>query len=195
MPTIRNELDPRVIRTRQLIQDAFESLIRERDFDNITVRDITERAKVNRATFYAHFTDKYDILESTITAHIMNNIANNLIEQAELNEETITKVFLALCEYHSELNIFCQRSYKSLGPIIESQIKIKLQQLFFDIMQAKYPQLEAHQVMTASTMLSWAIYGAAYSWNNSSCVMTAEAYVEQAIPLIIHGANGIIRKG
>ena len=42
-------LDPRVKRTRQLIQQAFMQLLSEKDFQNITVQDISERAEVNRA--------------------------------------------------------------------------------------------------------------------------------------------------
>lgn len=59
--------DPRTLRTRQLIVDSFLSLASEKDFNNITVRDITEKATINRATFYAHFDDKFDLLHSTIT--------------------------------------------------------------------------------------------------------------------------------
>ena len=59
-------LDPRVRRTRQLLQSALSGLLSERPLDAITVRDITGRAEVNRATFYLHFIDKYDLLWQTI---------------------------------------------------------------------------------------------------------------------------------
>jgi AcrR family transcriptional regulator len=47
-------MDPRVRRTRKLLQDALRSLLFERRFSRISVQDIAERATVNRATFYAH---------------------------------------------------------------------------------------------------------------------------------------------
>src|ERR1700681_4588461 len=55
--------DVRVRRTRKLLQQAFIELTMEKGFAALTVRDITERAMVNRSTFYRHYLDKYDLLE------------------------------------------------------------------------------------------------------------------------------------
>jgi AcrR family transcriptional regulator len=55
--------DLRVRRTRKQLQQAFIELTVEKGFAALTVRDITERAMVNRSTFYRHYLDKYDLLE------------------------------------------------------------------------------------------------------------------------------------
>jgi AcrR family transcriptional regulator len=55
--------DVRVRRTRKLLQQAFIELTVEKGFAALTVQDITERAMVNRSTFYRHYLDKYDLLE------------------------------------------------------------------------------------------------------------------------------------
>jgi len=55
-------MDPRVIRTRQLLRDALVELIDEQGYEKITVQDITQRATLNRATFYLHYGDKLDLL-------------------------------------------------------------------------------------------------------------------------------------
>ncbi len=60
------ETDPRVLRTHKLLQEALIELTGERGFDAITVGDIARRATVNRATFYRHYQDKYDLLEQII---------------------------------------------------------------------------------------------------------------------------------
>jgi AcrR family transcriptional regulator len=49
-----------------MIRDALVSLIAEKGFDAITVQEITERADVNRSTFYFHYTDKYDLLNQSM---------------------------------------------------------------------------------------------------------------------------------
>ncbi len=54
--------DLRVRRTRKLLQEALLEASSEKGFAHVTVRDIAERAMVNRATFYRHFEDKYDLL-------------------------------------------------------------------------------------------------------------------------------------
>ena len=62
---VRKE-DPRVTRTRQLILDAFMELLHEKSFEVITIQDIADGATINRVTFYAHFQDKFALLEYTI---------------------------------------------------------------------------------------------------------------------------------
>ncbi|MFD0589743.1 TetR/AcrR family transcriptional regulator C-terminal domain-containing protein [Paenibacillus sp. GCM10027627] len=57
--------DRRVLRTKRLIRDALTELMEEKGFDGITVKDLTERADINRGTFYIHYKDKYDLLEQS----------------------------------------------------------------------------------------------------------------------------------
>src|SRR5437879_5578939 len=61
-----NETDRRVKRSRKLLQEAFRQLLTEKGFDAISVQDVAERAEVNRGTFYAHFPDKYALLEQVV---------------------------------------------------------------------------------------------------------------------------------
>lgn len=68
------KVDPRIIRTKKLLVEAFQEVSREKRMSQITVKDITERATVNRATFYAHFTDKYDILDYTLSETILKDL-------------------------------------------------------------------------------------------------------------------------
>ena len=62
----RNSTDPRVRRTRRLLREALFALLREKPFESISVRDITERAELNHATFYLHYDDKWDMLDSIV---------------------------------------------------------------------------------------------------------------------------------
>ena len=55
--------DRRVQRTRKLLQEALIELTIQKGFAAVTVRDITEYAQVNRATFYRHYQDKFDLLD------------------------------------------------------------------------------------------------------------------------------------
>ncbi len=59
--------DPRVRRTRKLLQDALVELIGDRSFESITVRDIARAATVNHATFYRHYQDKYHLAQAVFT--------------------------------------------------------------------------------------------------------------------------------
>ena len=55
--------DRRVRRTRARLEQAMLELLREKDARSITVRELTERADVNRGTFYAHYKDVFDLLD------------------------------------------------------------------------------------------------------------------------------------
>jgi AcrR family transcriptional regulator len=55
--------DLRVQRTRRLILEALIELTIQKGFAAVTVRDITTYAGINRATFYRHYTDKFDLLD------------------------------------------------------------------------------------------------------------------------------------
>jgi AcrR family transcriptional regulator len=57
-----NKYDRRVDRTRKALREALFELIREKNYDQITVEEITERANLGRTTFYLHYKDKEDLL-------------------------------------------------------------------------------------------------------------------------------------
>ena len=61
---VKKRMDARVRRTRDALGDALVALMHEKPFDTITVQDVLDRAKVGRSTFYAHYSDKDDLLMS-----------------------------------------------------------------------------------------------------------------------------------
>lgn len=58
-----NSDDRRVRKTKKALQDGLAELMLEKDLRKITVRELTERVDIHRATFYAHYTDVYDLYE------------------------------------------------------------------------------------------------------------------------------------
>ncbi len=54
----------RVRMTKQMLRQAFTQLLLEKPIQNITVRELCEKAQVNRGTFYIHYKDIYDLMES-----------------------------------------------------------------------------------------------------------------------------------
>lgn len=61
-PPATKKLDPRVIRTRQVLREALVALILEKGYDATSIQDIAERAGLRRATFYLHYRDKDELL-------------------------------------------------------------------------------------------------------------------------------------
>jgi len=84
-PKEQEKLDPRVKRTRSLILRAFEGLLAEKGFESISVQDVTDKAEINRATFYAHFRDKYELLDRFIGQMFMQEIEKTDAERLSLH--------------------------------------------------------------------------------------------------------------
>lgn len=57
-------MDKRSIRTRKWLHEALLDLLKEKSFDAITIQDITRKADIARMTFYRHFQDKDELLQS-----------------------------------------------------------------------------------------------------------------------------------
>lgn len=65
---VRNQRpDRRVGKTRRALKDALTDLIIEKGYETLTVQDIIDQADVSRSTFYAHFTDKDDLLMAILS--------------------------------------------------------------------------------------------------------------------------------
>jgi len=56
--------DRRIQKTLSLLREALVSLIAEKPYDSIVVKEILDRANVGRSTFYTHFRDMDDLLVS-----------------------------------------------------------------------------------------------------------------------------------
>jgi len=65
-------VDKRVIRTKKAIRTAFAELISEKDFNDITVKDLAERANINRKTFYNYYSGIYQVVEE-LEKELVNN--------------------------------------------------------------------------------------------------------------------------
>ena len=63
------KLDPRVRRTHQALQQSLLALVQEKPYESITVQDITERADLNRATYYLHYSSKEELLADSLENH------------------------------------------------------------------------------------------------------------------------------
>ena len=57
------KIDVRARYTRKIIKESFYTLLREKPVEKITVRELCEKAEINRSTFYKHYLDCYDLLD------------------------------------------------------------------------------------------------------------------------------------
>lgn len=65
-----NNQDLRVVKTLSNIESAFLTLLEKNDLDKITVTELARIARINKGTFYLHYTDIYDLYEQTLHKYI-----------------------------------------------------------------------------------------------------------------------------
>lgn len=95
--------DRRIQRTRLSLRTALMELIKEKDYDALSIEEITERANVGRTTFYLHYKDKEDLL--------MEEFSTILYERAMVLSEIPFSVWLQISDEDP-------KNSKSLQPLL-----------------------------------------------------------------------------
>lgn len=104
--------DRRVRYTRMVLKQALLSLMLERPITRITVTEICERAEVNRATFYAHYADPYDLLariENELFESIRRSIAGGL------SSGSLRRILTDICSSIRENGALCRVIFSEYG--------------------------------------------------------------------------------
>ena len=179
-----SKTDPRVLRTRKLIMDSFIELSGKKEFKEITVKDLTTEAMINRATFYYHFEDIYDLLEKVLSEVLSVNLNYDFYENDELTEEVFVKIFKAVTDFQKSLSSRCHRGYEdTIARIIREQLEI----IFYKMLLKRHHAEKDDALKVTAVLLSWGIYGASVEWRRQGLNIPPEEFVRLAIPYIQHG--------
>lgn len=176
------KVDPRIMRTRKLIMDAFIDLSSEKEFKDITVKDITTEAMINRATFYYHFQDIYDLLDKALSEVLLVNLGCEDYANSELNEDVLVTIFEAITTFQKSLSRRCHRGYEdTIARIIREQLEV----IFNDLLKNQGVTEDEQAIKITAVMLSWGVYGASVEWRRNSDKRSPEEYIKQVTPYIL----------
>ncbi|MGG0668626.1 TetR/AcrR family transcriptional regulator [Lederbergia citrisecunda] len=102
------KMDPRVQRTKAMFEEALLELMGEKDYKKITVREISERSTLNRATFYLHYYDKDELLEQMLDGALENLRISVQVKEFEFkyDSENPHPIFIRLFNKMIEQNRF-----------------------------------------------------------------------------------------
>ena len=191
-PPQNGHTDPRTKRTRELILKAFSELIEEKGFDSITVQEIADRATVNRATFYAHFEDKYLLLDYSFAEWFKQVLRSNLPPAAPCSPQNLQLLIQTVCEFLGEIRDHCVRSVGAqFDSLIERQVKMQLYDCLLGWLntQDTDPADGFNQSELRATVASWAIYGAALRWSQGERQEPVAKFAHQVLPIIMAGLD------
>lgn len=96
--------DRRVKKTEKAIKTAFAELLAEKEIHNITVRELTDRADIHRATFYAHYQDIYDLYEQ-LENDIIEEISSIIVKTPT---HTYDEIYRTIINYITENPALCK---------------------------------------------------------------------------------------
>lgn len=94
------KVDLRIVKTRANIKNTFIELLSEKEFNEITIQNILDKALINRSTFYKHYSDKYELAEQLVD-EVLKNTALFINERFSNKKEedlfsTIYKAYVHL---------------------------------------------------------------------------------------------------
>ena len=175
------KLDPRVKRTRSLILGSFSELLAEKGFKSISVQDVTDKAQINRATFYAHFVDKYELLDRWIGQVFMQEIEKRTLNACHYTPENLRNLVLAVCGFLSNMHSECAQPHQQFESLAEGTIK----KIIFDLLSHWLQQTNSRiSTEIPATVATWAIYGLASLYSHSKKRPALEKFVDEALPLV-----------
>lgn len=190
------KIDPRVIRTRNLLRDALIALIREKGFEAVKTQDITERATLNRATFYLHYRDKYDLLVKSmydILGTLEDDISINIPEAVphQLSADDIFKPLISVFEHFARYADFYRVMLCEAGvPSIIAEMQRYIEEIALRWMSRLQPDPSRRAVEPDMIVkfISTAYIGVVKWWLENARPHSAEHMAKQFMNLITFGA-------
>ena len=171
---------PRVIQTKHLIRATLLWMLREKPFGDITVQEIAKCAHINRATFYAHFEDKYVLLEDALRSLYRDRLSafnrQSLSELAVL----IEPVALATFELFGE-------NERKIGAELHGQLERAMQDELYKFV---LPVLGE----SAAIVVSSAVIRAAMQWRSSGRKWPIQEIVRRLVAVLSEGVEVFCRR-
>jgi AcrR family transcriptional regulator len=186
----KEKIDPRVIRTHQSLEQAFLELVSREGFQVISVQDITSLAGVNRATFYAHFPDKYALLDHSIQHRFREEIERRMLNACQYSIENLKALIIVVCEFVADADARCAVTEQQFLSLVEAQVRSQVHGLINQWYET-VPMNANTQVSRerAATAASWVIYGLASEWSRARRIPPVEQYADEVLPLVAGNLN------
>ena len=164
--------DHRVRLTRLLLRDAFLSLLLEKPVTKITVKELCEKAAVNRATFYAHYHDIYALYEE-----IEHELAQTIMQSLNTTEpgQSFSAFSIDICKLMVENKQSCQAIFGEYGdPAFPQRIVETLRKNSLELWQKDHPDLSLVELNRFYTFIANGCLAVVRSWVHGGMDETPE---------------------
>lgn len=173
--------------TKQSLINAFFNLASKKDFEKITIADITRGAQVNRATFYAHFNDKYDLIDFIMGDFASASIENHTSGVVKFDLDSIHQLVLAVCDFYQQPNIECRSSYGGLVlPQMKEKILNELKVFLSKSLEQKYTENEKNMFVPIFAQI---IHEGALQWSTGNITTNKEEVAKKVALFVVGGSQ------
>src|ERR1700679_3205562 len=179
--------DPRVLRSRQMLMESLLRLLKNKEFEDISIQDIADEATLNRATFYLHYPDKNALLQAMTESRFRDLIERRGITFTDCHG-ALRAIALGVCDYLAE-STRCPTQLArmalegSIIPVVEDMFKEGL---------AHHEMAPGADAELLATTAAWAVFGAARRWFQTPNRISAEemaARIETMVSPVLFGAS------
>jgi AcrR family transcriptional regulator len=166
----RESTDRRSQRTRQLLIEALAELMRAKRYSAISVQEITDRANVGRSTFYAHFTDKDDLMVQGVRQMVGN------LEPGPASPTNTLAPSLGLFHHVAEgRNLNHSMTHGRLLSMFFDALQVELTAMFVERLEPRLPPTPTRvPVPLLAAMVAGMLITAVRTWIEGGMVVTAE---------------------
>ncbi|MEO1290219.1 MAG: TetR/AcrR family transcriptional regulator [Chloroflexota bacterium] len=182
-------VDLRIRRSRKHLIEALLMLMQDQPLQKISVRDITDEAMVNRSTFYAHFTDKYDLFKTAIGQRMRYDLETGLGESKGFTENSLRTLILISGNLMTKVANDCQPT--SMGELVPL-IMTEMQDSIHEIVMAWTSELMISKVAakTLAMFTAGAVFGVVTLWGQQSdSRQRIDDLANQIMPLLMMGVR------
>ena len=132
---VQKKEDRRVVRTKKAIRSAFAELLSEKDYNDITVTDIAERADINRKTFYNYYRNTEDLVKEIECEACLNFDTilqdlkvHNIVDNPELIVTRISSAIEGNMDYFRDFLIMSKNAalFNRIGDNLKKQVRLTL---------------------------------------------------------------------
>jgi AcrR family transcriptional regulator len=180
-------IDPRVRRTRQMLHDALERLLRAKSIEKISVGDIAEEATLNRATFYDHYSDKFALLEGLVASRFQELLDKRGVVFVGGCRSALKWITLATCDYLAGLPGSGCPDRGQMEKLFETAVIAVVRGTILSGI-VDHPPANGLAPGMMAAILSGAIYGGAREWARAldrvPAEQIADALVEAIAPIM-----------
>ncbi|NHI94537.1 MAG: TetR/AcrR family transcriptional regulator [Candidatus Lokiarchaeota archaeon] len=192
--------DLRIQRTKRLLREAITKLLKKNELKDISIKKISDEAMIYRTTFYAHYSDKYDLLEDYLIEAWKNEILLGGIinvNKQEFIKETYWKGMLDTVKYFKRYSkLYLQLS--EFKPIIsKNNLIYKTLKQFFNILLSILQPDDLKMLVSKERISEFYISGyinSILNWLESGAKESCESVTKDFITLTDNNLTFLINK-